>query len=276
MKTNRPWFILSVCLAGALACWTIIHLRVQPMGNASAAKIAPISAAIADAPASPPLTESPVETLRPFAELDGLRFDVLPADEETALANPDSPRNSPDFDHNRNWAREFPAEASAWLFRAPDSPQRDIVAEIVCPQLAQTNPAVAVALAEHCYGNGTNVMGNLLDNRAQLWAERDEQSAFTWASAKPPGEGRDRLLQRIALVQATTDPEQAAQMIAEQISPGSIQNEAAISVLYQWAHQNAAAALAWAQSFPAGDFRDRAIREVQNVKVVSSGGQAVF
>jgi len=265
-------------LLAALAGWTIIRFHLRTNVSASAAEVSESPAPVAEAaaPASPP-RESSIETSRPFAvALSELGFDVSPADEEAALANPESPRNSQDFDQNRDWARDFSAEASAWLLHAPDSPQRDIVAEIVCPQLAQTNPALAVALTEHCSGSGTNIMGNLLDNLAQLWAERDDQAAYTWASAKPPGEGRDRLLQRIALVQSKTEPNRAARMIVEQISPGAIQHEAAISVLYQWAQQDATAALDWAQSFPAGDFRDRAITEVQNVKAFSSGEQAVF
>ena len=87
---------------------------------------------------------------------------------------------------------------------------------------------------------------------------------------EPAGEQRDRLLQRIAFVEAKTDPAEAGRLVSEQMSPGQIQNEAAISVLYQWARQDAAAAQAWAESFPPGDLRDRAINEVKNVSAVSA------
>ena len=173
------------------------------------------------------------------------------------------------MDQNREWARSFPAEALAWLTNAPDGPQRDTVAEIVFPQLAQTNAAAAVVLAENCLGGeSNNVTQNLLDNLAQLWAEQDEQAASAWALAKPAGDQRDQLLQRIALIAAKTNPVEAGQLVSEQMSPGQIQNEAAISVLYQWTQQDAAAAMAWAESFPPGDFRDRAISEVKNVSAV--------
>ncbi|MGA2854456.1 MAG: hypothetical protein ABSE90_10060, partial [Verrucomicrobiota bacterium] len=194
---------------------------------------------------SPP--ESSVETSRQFpAEPPKPRPEIRQTGAELALASSNSPINSQDLDQNRDWARTFPAEALAWAQFATNGPQRDTIAEIVCPQLAQTNPLAAVVLAENCLdslGSGTNVVvQNLLDNLAQTWAEQNEQDAYAWASATPPSEERDRLLERIALVQAKTNPYKAAKSVAEQMSPGEIQNEAVISVLYQWTRQDASAA----------------------------------
>jgi hypothetical protein len=174
------------------------------------------------------------------------------------------------LDTNRDWARSYPNEALAWLSDAPDSKQRATIAEIVCPQLVRTNVEQAISLAERCYAGDTNVMQNLLDNLAQSWAERDESAAYAWATSKPPGENRDRLLQRIAYTQANSDPVSAARLVAEQISPGEIQSEAAISVLHQWAQRDTAAAMAWAQSFSVGDLHDRAIKEVENTTALPS------
>jgi hypothetical protein len=193
---------------------------------------------------------------------------------DSALTNSESPINSQDLDQNRDWARNFPAEALDWLRNAPEGKQRLTIAEIACSYLAQTNAAAAVTLAENCLGGGTNDSAQfLLDNMAQQWAGQDMQAASAWALAKPAGEQRDSLLQRIAIVQAKTSPADAAQLISQQMSPGPTQNEAAISVLYQWAQTDAAAALAWAESFPAGDLRDRAIKEVKNVSAVTAGPQ---
>jgi hypothetical protein len=147
----------------------------------------------------------------------------------------------------------------------------------VCPELAQTNAAAAVALAENSLGGGSNnVAQNLLDNMAQQWAAQDMQAASDWALAKPPGEQRDHLFGRIAFVQSQTNPEEAARLVTDQMSPGPTQIEAAISVMHQWALRDANAAMAWAEAFPPGDLRERAINEVKNVSAYSSGGQTVF
>ena len=191
---------------------------------------------------------------------------------DLTLTNSESPINSQDLDQNREWARNFPAEALAWLKNAPDGKQRLTIAEIVCSQVAQTNALAAVKLAENCLGSSTNNPAQfLLDNMAQQWASQDMQAASSWALAKPAGEQRDRSLQRIAIAESAANPADAARLISEQMSPGPTQNAAAISVVYQWAQTDAAAAQAWAESFPSGDLRDRAIKEVKNVIAYAAG-----
>jgi hypothetical protein len=261
--------MLSACLLVVLAGWLLGRLHSNPQVATPSSQAAPDSIPVAKAARPMPSREAANEVLvqRPQPKLE--TGEVAGG---LALTNANSPSNSQDLDENREWARNFPAEALAWVKNAPDGKQRVAVAEITCPQLAQTNPAAAVALAENCLGSGTNNIAQyLLDNMAQQWAAQDMQAANAWATSKPPGEQRDRLLQRIAVAESKANPDEAARLISEQISPGPTQNEAAMSVLYQWAQQDAAAAQAWAESFPAGDFRDRAIKEVKNVSAVSAG-----
>jgi hypothetical protein len=261
---------LSACLLSSLlAGWLIAHRHSHPTpatppGPAASSSVPAAEAVVASTPPRESSREVRTQPPRPTPEVQQTGADL-------ALTSSNSPGNSQDLDQNRDWARNFPAEALAWLRNAPDSTQRVAIAEIVCPELAQTNAAAAVALAENCLGGGTNgVAQNLLDNLAQQWSEQDEKAASAWALARPAGEQRDRLLQRIAFVAAKTNPAEAAQLISEKMSPGPIQSEAAISVLYQWTRQDAAAAMAWAESFPPGDLRERAINEVKNVSAVSA------
>lgn len=161
----------------------------------------------------------------------------------------------------REWARQSPKEALTWLPSAPAGETRDIVAEIVCARLAESDPSRAVSLAE-TYSGGCS---NLLENLVHQWAERDEPVARAYAIQKPPGEERDRLLSRVALARSKENPLDAAKLVAEWISPGEVQNEAAISVLHQWALRDPKAALAWAQLFPEESLRDRASTEMSNI-----------
>jgi len=178
--------------------------------------------------------------------------------EADAFAPPEVPENSDDA---RAWARTNSSAALAWALSAPEAERRDAVAEIVCLQVAETDPARAVALAEQFGASCSNVLENLV----QQWAGHDDAAASDYALNKPLAEQRDRLLQRIAFTRAQNDPAQAANLVAEKISPGEIQTEAAISVLHQWALRDTRAAAAWAQSFPEGTLRARAIQEVENL-----------
>ena len=276
MRTSRTWGILSACLLGALLGGGLLahrcfHSQVATPPSQSAPSSTPVVEAAIDSTSQQKTSrEVQAEPPRPTPE-------IRQAGGNLALTSSNSPSNSQDLDQNQDWARNFPAEALAWLRNAPDGTQRVAIAEIVCPQLAQTNPAAAVALAENCLGGGTNgVAQNLLDNLAQVWAGQDGQAASAWAMAKPPGEQRDHLFGRIAFVQSQTNPEEAARLVVEQMSPGAAQTEAVISVMHQWALRDANAAMAWAKAFPPGDLRERAINEVKNVSAYSSGGQTAF
>jgi hypothetical protein len=161
----------------------------------------------------------------------------------------------------RKWARQNPEEALAWLPSANAGETRDIVAEIVCARMAESNPSEAVSLAESYSG----ACSNLLENLVHQWAERDELAATAYAMQRPSGEERDRLLSRVAFTRSKENPLDAAKLVAEWISPGDVQNEAAMSVLHQWALRDPKAALAWAQLFREESLRDRALNELWNI-----------
>jgi hypothetical protein len=147
------------------------------------------------------------------------------------------------------------------MMSAAAGPQRDSVAEIACAQVAETDPAQAVALAERYAGGCTN----LLENLVYQWSERNEPAARAYALARPAGDERDRLVSRVALTRSKEDPAEAAKLVIESVAPGETQNEAVMSVLHQWALLNPTQALAWAQLFPEGTLKTRALKEVENL-----------
>ena len=176
----------------------------------------------------------------------------------TTVAPPEPPE---DPDAAREWARKNPHDALVWMLNAPAGEKRDTVVEMACAQVAESDPARAVSLAEG-YSGGSS---NLLENLVHQWADQNEPAARAYAMSKPIGEERDRLLGRVAFTRSKENPIEAAKLVAEWISPGEVQNEAAISVLHQWAFRDSNAALAWAASFPEGTVRDRALNEMANI-----------
>ncbi len=129
----------------------------------------------------------------------------------------------------------------------------------LCYQWAELDPLDAIELAfdyqlEHTPG--------LLENLAQQWAVADFDSARTWVDSQPPSDIRSTLVARIGYLWAQRDPASAADYVVSQIKAGPIQTEAAISVLHQWAQRDVSAARAWAEEFPSGAMRERALHEV--------------
>jgi hypothetical protein len=104
------------------------------------------------------------------------------------------------------------------------------------------------------------------ENLTQQWAALNLPAALAWTLAQPQTDTRDRLLQRIAFIQAKQFPRDAAILIVQKIQPGPFQSQAALTILHQWALQDPAAANAWINLFPPGDLKTRAQRELENVQ----------
>lgn len=187
-------------------------------------------------------------------------FVERPAKEESSAPRlfdlPDDPEKA------RAWARENPQEALAAIIRVTSGASRDVVIETVCEQMAKSNPPEAVLVAEQLGEGCTNLLGNIVEQ----WAERDASAAKEYIMDQPIGDDRDRLIRQVALALSSQDPVDAASLVAQGMSSGDNQNEAAIDVVRQWALLDSNAALAWARLFPE-TLRVRALKEIDNVLV---------
>jgi hypothetical protein len=169
----------------------------------------------------------------------------------------------------RTWASLDPAAAETWAAQRPDSNERNATLGAVCYQVAEKDPQQAVAVAaQH---NLNTAPGAIMEDLVQQWAARDLPSAMEWIKEFPAGEQRDNMYARLALVQSKTAPEEAAEMVVRQIPPGPIQDEAAMSVVHQWATHDMAGATAWVERFPPGAFHDRAEKELAGIAAYQQG-----
>lgn len=226
-----------------IACWQA-HRAAVPRSD--------IAPAAAKNPARPSEPQSVAVTAVavPAAESVGI--------DGSAASAPPPPQAEPAS--LEEWARHHPDEALAWVLRAPSGPERMVIAENLCLQLARINPAAAADLVGELGADGF-----VLDNVVQQWAEHDIDAARAYVLRLPSSGDRDRLAERIALVDSKDHPAAAATWVCEQISPGTVQNDAAIAVIHQWLAEDRQAALAWIETFPRGSLRDRALDEARHV-----------
>lgn len=161
------------------------------------------------------------------------------------------------------WTAQDAAGAERWAARLPDEDERASMMAAVCFQVAQSDARSAVEIAER-HGLET-VQGEVRENLVQQWSEQDATGAAAWISEQPAGEGRDKMVGRLAYVQSQTEPAAAANLVVEQMPTGPIQDEAVISVLHQWALRDPVAAADWVNRFPAGALRDRAQAELRGL-----------
>jgi hypothetical protein len=167
------------------------------------------------------------------------------------------------FRRVREWAAQDQEGVLKWAAQLPTVEERQVIQAEICNQTAEHNPAGAVALAEslHFDEAGNDVLPKLVER----WASTDLPAAQSWVNGRLEVEDRERYLERIASVMSQTVPLDAARLVAEQISPGPVQFEAAMAVLRQWAARDYAGAATWVERFPEGAIRDRALAEMSGV-----------
>jgi hypothetical protein len=142
---------------------------------------------------------------------------------------------------------------------------RDIDAESAEPEMPQELTEAQIVLALQSL-TADEANRSMLGNLTQQWATRNYSAALAWAMEYVAGEARDGLIQRIAFVRVQDWPFDAAQLVVQEIPPGPVQDEAAITVLHQWALKDQVGADAWVQRFPEGELRERAERELQGLQ----------
>jgi hypothetical protein len=148
------------------------------------------------------------------------------------------------------WAQKDPAAALAWAAGILDLAQRD-------PRKA-VQAAIDTRLCDTDAG--------LLDNLTAQWADRDFAGAHDWVRQQEAGDWHEELTAHIAFICSKSDPAAAAQIVVEEMTPGPRQDEAAISVLHQWAQSDLEAAAAWANAFPEGNLHRRALAEIEGIR----------
>lgn len=194
------------------------------------------------------------------------RYQITPmADVSSAETKPSGPTGD-----LHDWIVRDPHAAIKWASQQPADEKREGILEAACYEIANSNPAEAIVLAEKFALTKHATLANL----TAQWAQKDLPTAREWALAKPEGDEKNDLLARVAYVWASTDPKNAAHLVVEKMSPGNAQTEAAISVLHQWALRDLEGARAWVELFPDSDLRDRAINELNGVRDYSLAEKA--
>jgi hypothetical protein len=162
------------------------------------------------------------------------------------------------------WASRDAEAAMDWVSSLEDLSARRSARSTVCLAVAEKDPRHAVVLAL-AHGADEDDDRGLLECLTMQWCEKESEAAFDWALTQPPGTWRDRFVAAASFVVSKLDPLRAADLVAG-LEPGTLQDEAAMAVLHQWALQDSSAALEWAEAFSESAFRERALAEISNLR----------
>jgi hypothetical protein len=137
----------------------------------------------------------------------------------------------------RLWVAADPGSLITWQTSLPDPADRALAAEATTAQVAQTDPAGALELAALLR---VGLEDGRIERQAQLWTEEEPAAAIAWVRTQPASNLRDRLLARIARVQARSNPVEATRLLLGYMSPGNERDDALLAVVDEWARRDAA------------------------------------
>jgi hypothetical protein len=171
------------------------------------------------------------------------------------------------------WAARDAEAALTWVSALENPAARGSARSTVCLAVAEKDPRRAVELAL-AHGTDQDDDCGLLECLTMQWCEKECATVVDWAREQPPGEWRERLLARASFVLSKSDPAAAANLVSG-LDSGTVQDEAAMAVLHQWALQDSPAALKWAEAFSEPILRERALTEISNLRNLATSLQEV-
>lgn len=271
--SRKPLFLGSILLVGAACTYFITHSAKEP-APAHPAREAARHDADSEQHARNAAVKDLLAGLRTLTAADGpVDFQALQEAIQSLVRK--DPKAAADFAGNltngpvreiallrvaQAWADRNPEAAAGWANALRNQEERGALLNGIFAEVAQADPAKALQMAEThgMLSFSPGMTGNLV----QQWAARDYGAALRWTEAQPSGSPRDEMFLRLAMARCASSPEEAAGMVSERIAPGSIQEEAAITIISRWAATDPEAAREWANTFDPGDFRERALNEI--------------
>jgi hypothetical protein len=98
---------------------------------------------------------------------------------------------------------------------------------------------------------------------ANDWTLANPTAALQWGNQNLNSEDREKFLTTATVALAKTCPDQAAALIATELSPSDLQTETALAILSTWFDADPSMAFGWAAEFPE-TLRPRAIQTLQS------------
>jgi hypothetical protein len=248
----KPFWLGCTGFAGlAILTSTIIHVQ---------------SAGVTDESAKQPSPNDGLRSTRGSrraAARDGtadLMFEKIPAGEkrEIALRRLAGRR-----------AADDPAAAEHWAETIKLESEREMALNHIAVASGKTNPLMAIELAERHH-----LSPGIVETITEQWGRTEPEAAMRWAFGLPNKAAQENALLQIFTAYAEVNPAAAALLVTERLPPGSGQDEAAMTVLYNWLRFDEGAAVAWMENFPEGGLRVRAEAEVRGFRSYRAAASA--
>jgi hypothetical protein len=170
------------------------------------------------------------------------------------------------------WADNDLSAALDWAKAMQEGPPREAAIVAIGYEAARTNSLEAFDLAASLPPSSER--DALLLHFVRQWSAVEPGEAVDWASRVPDTGLREQLLSAAAITAATQDPRGAASLIARNLTPGRLQDQAAVAIVERWAQTDPQAAAAWISQFPEGSVKAVASQALALIQTDSNGQTA--
>jgi hypothetical protein len=170
------------------------------------------------------------------------------------------------------WANRDLGAVVAWARELPEEADQLRSLQAVADEAVRSHPVESLQLAVDLPADRKS--DGVILRATSEWAARDASGAANWARQIEDGILRQEVLAGIATAWAETDPQSAAFVVSEELSPGSLQSNAVVCVAQRWAQQEPEAAASWVERFPVGELKRVAIENVAAQWALQNPGKA--
>jgi hypothetical protein len=161
----------------------------------------------------------------------------------------------------RSWARKDLREAIAWSGKLASKAERDNARVTAMDEVVYASPTDVLKLAGDLPPSGER--DDLIIRASGIWAADVPDQALAWARELSDPSLREPVLSEVVTVMAERNPISAGQLAVSSLSPGQLQERIVIAIIQRWASRDEAAAKAWAEAFPEGELKTKALETVE-------------
>lgn len=142
-----------------------------------------------------------------------------------------------------------------------DSPEKEALLEAIAWDAHEIDPEKAQKAFE-VLPPGSEGAVRITGHFVMRLAEKDVEKAKEWAEGVENPLEKSEAYGRVAMVMASSNPAEAATLIAEKMPAGRTRDRSVIEVMQRWSPGEPKAAATWIERFPAGEARQEGMAVV--------------
>jgi len=161
------------------------------------------------------------------------------------------------------WAESDLDEALDWVLTLPQGEARNKLLIKLGHELVRTNPEDVINLAEAL--PQTLERDHMMTRAAAEWAVTNGSAALTWARQVAEPDLREQTLASVAVALSEQDPEAAANVVTNELTPGRLQDDAVVSIVQRWVQNKPEGAAAWVSNFSDGPLVNASVEHLVKI-----------